>query len=145
MKKVLVVYATRSGKTMVLGEYIANGIRTAGIQADLVSADSITDETSFNNYDAYIFGSATKVGDMLPEMKSVLKIAEKAGLQGKKGGAFGTFGCSGEGPIQIYDTMKSHLDMDMVTSGLLIMESNTPVEMIGMGKEYGGKVAEKLI
>ncbi len=145
MKKTLVVYATRSGKTMVIGEYITNGVRSAGIEVEFLNANSITDDINLKDYDAFIFGSGTTAGNMLPEMRAILEIAEKSGLEGKTGGAFGTFGCSGQGPIQIYDTMRSRLNMDMIGSGSLILESNTPVEMIRLGKDYGKKIAKKLI
>ncbi len=144
MKKMLVVYATKSGKTMVIGEHITNGARAAGIEVEFLKASSITDDINLKDYDAFVFGSTTETGSMLPEMKSTLKIVEKSSLKGKAGGAFGTFGCSGQGPMQIYDTMKIRLNMDMMGSEPLILESSTPVEMIKLGKNYGKKFAAYL-
>ena len=47
-------------------------------------------------------------------MKTLLFLAEKASLEGKPGGAFGSFRWSGEAPDRIYDTMQNIFKMDMV-------------------------------
>ncbi len=144
MKKVLIVSATKTGKTKLIGEYIANGLQSEGIDSKLVNAKSIIlKKINLEDYDAFIFGSSTVAGSMLPIMKEVLIIAEKADLEKKIGGAFGTFGCCGKGPARIYETMKKQLNMNMVNSPL-ISDSETPAEMIGSGKDYGRKVAMKL-
>ncbi|MBT3312138.1 MAG: nitric oxide synthase [Desulfobacterales bacterium] len=145
MKKMLVVYATRSGRAIVIGEHIANGAISAGIEVEFINANSIKDDINLKDYDAFIFGSETEACDMLPEMRSILEFADRSSLEGKIGGAYGTFGCSGEGPKQIYDTMRIRLKMDMIGGGPLTLESNIPFEMIKHGKDYGKEIADKLL
>ena len=88
MAKVLIVYATRTGETQQIAELIAEGIRFAGHQAEVVDAKKIKSESDLENYDAYAFGSSTYHGEMLQAMKTFLFIAEKANLADKPGGAF---------------------------------------------------------
>ena len=92
MAKALVVYATRSGETKRIGEFIAEGLRIAGLEATLASVSEIKKEADLQGYDVLLFGSATYHGDMMQGMKTVLFLAEKANLRSKVGGAFGAFG-----------------------------------------------------
>ena len=114
MAKALIVCATRSGETLKIGNLIAEGIRFSGHEAAVLNVNDIKKETDIQGYDALVFGSATYHGDMLQGMKTMLFLAEKAGLEGKVGGAFGAFGWSGEAPDRIYDTMKHIFKMNMV-------------------------------
>ena len=76
-------------------------------------------------------------------MKKLLFLAEKAGLQGKVGGAFGAFGWSGEAPDRIFDTMKHILKMDMVSSALRLKSSSIGGG-VQMAQDYGREIAKKL-
>ena len=143
MPKVLIVYATRTGQTKRIGEIIAEGIRLSGHEADVVKVNQIKKETDLQNYDAFVFGSATYHGDMMQGMKTLLFLAEKSGLDGKAGGSFGAFGWSGEAPDRIFGTMENVFNMDMV-SGPLRLKSSTPGGGLQMAQEYGQEVVEKL-
>jgi len=96
MAKVLIVYASRTGETEQIANLIAEGIRFSGMEAKVVKVTDIKKETDLQGYDALVLGSATYHGDMMEKMKTLLFMAEKAGLEGKVGGAFGAFGWSGE-------------------------------------------------
>jgi hypothetical protein len=52
-------------------------------------------------------------------MKSFLFVAEKANLEGKMGGAFGSYTHSGESAQMIFDTMQYVFKMEMVNLGPL--------------------------
>ncbi len=143
MAKVLIVCATRTGETMRIGNLIAEGIRVAGHEATVLKINAIKTETDLQGYDALIFGSATYHGDMIQAMKQMLFLAEKAGLEGKVGGAFGAFGWSGEAPDRIFNTMKNIFNMDMV-SGPLRLKSSSLGGAIQMAQEYGREIADKL-
>jgi integrase len=80
MGKALVVYATRTGETKEIAELIAEGIRMAGHEAKVANVSSIQNEKDLQGYDAYVFGSATYHGEMMQAMKTMLFMAEKAGL-----------------------------------------------------------------
>lgn len=143
MSNVLVVCATRAGQTKKIGELIAEGVRMAGHEAKVVKSNEIKTEADLQGYDGYVFGSATYHGGMLQGMKQVLFLAEKAGLQGKVGGAFGAYGWSGEAPGRIFQTMANIFEMNMVSTHLQLKSSS-----LGGGQQlaqdYGKSIADKL-
>jgi len=143
MAKVLIVCATRTGETMQIGNLIAEGIRFSAVEAEVKDVKEIKKESDLEGYDAVVLGSATYHGDMMQGMKTMLFMAEKAGLEGKIGGAFGAFGWSGEAPTRIYDTMKNIFKMDMVSAPLLLKSSSLGGGL-QMAQDYGKEIAKKL-
>jgi NAD(P)H dehydrogenase (quinone) len=143
MAKVLVVCATRTGETLKIGELIAEGIRLSGHEAKVMNVNAIKKETDLQGYDGLVFGSATYHGDMIQGMKTMLFLAEKAGLEGKAGGAFGAFGWSGEAPDRIFDTMKNIFKMNMA-GGPLRLKASSLGGGVQMAQDYGREIAEKL-
>lgn len=143
MAKALVVYTSRTGETQRIGELIAEGLRINGMDAVVAKTNDIKSEKDLQGYDALVFGSATYHGDMMQGMKTFLFLAEKAGLAGKVGGAFGAFGWSGEAPDRIFDTMQYILKMNMVSEPLRLKSSSLGGGL-QMAQEYGKKIAEKL-
>jgi flavorubredoxin len=142
MARALVVYATRTGETQTIADLIAEGIRFSGHEAEVVGVKEIKDETALVGYDAYVFGSSTYHGEMLQGMKTFLFIAEKADLEGKIGGAFGSFGWSGEANDRIFETMKHILKMDMV-GDTLRLKSSSLGGGLQMAQDYGREIAKK--
>ncbi|MEE4266088.1 MAG: flavodoxin domain-containing protein [Desulfobacteraceae bacterium] len=142
MSKVLIVYATRSGETQNIAELIAEGIRFAGHEADVTSVKEIKNESDLDGYDGYVFGSATYHGEMLQGMKTLLFLAEKANLEGKIGGAFGSFGWSGEANDRIFETMKHIFKMDLV-GDTLRLKSSFLEGGLQMAQDYGRAIAKK--
>jgi flavorubredoxin len=143
MGKVLIVYATRTGETQNIAELIGEGVRLAGHQADVVNVKNVRSEADLFGYDGYVFGSATYHGDMLQTMKTFLFMAEKASLASKIGGAFGSFGWSGEANDRIYQTMKNIFRMSMVAD-CLRLKSSLLGGGVQMAQEYGRQLAQKL-
>jgi flavorubredoxin len=143
MSKALIVYATRTGETRQIAELIAEGIRFSGHEAEVVDAKNIKNEADLEGFDAYVFGSSTYHGEMLQAMKTFLFIAEKANLEGKPGGAFGSFGWSGEANDRIFDTMKHILKIDVVADTLRLKSSSLEGGM-QMAQDYGRAIAKKL-
>jgi len=143
MAKVLIVYATRTGETQTIADLIAEGIRFSGHEADVVSVKEIKKESDIDGYDGYVFGSSTYHGEMLQGMKTFLFIAENANLDGKVGGAFGSFGWSGEANDRIFDTMKHILKMDLV-GDTLRLKSSSLGGGLQMAQDYGREIAKKL-
>ncbi|MEW6532258.1 MAG: flavodoxin domain-containing protein [Thermodesulfobacteriota bacterium] len=143
MPRALIVYVTRSGQTQSIAQYIAEGIRFAGCDAVLMNAAQIQKEDQLEGYDAYVFGSPTYHGDMVPGMKNLLFIASKANLAGKVGGAFGAFGWSGEAVDRIYDTMQNIFQMNMVGAPLRLKSAS----MQGgaqMAQDYGRELGKRM-
>ncbi len=143
MGKALIVYAGRSDETRRIADLIAEGIRIQGSEASVVNITKVKKVEDLEDFDAYVFGSATYHGEMMQGMKTMLFLAEKTGLEGKVGGSFGAFGWSGEAPGRIFDTMKNILKMDMV-NGPLMLKSALLGGGIEMAQGYGKDVAKKL-
>jgi len=143
MPKALIVYATRTGETRQIADLIAEGFRFSGHEAEVVEAKNIKSEADLEGFDAYAFGSSTYHGEMLQAMKTFLFIAEKANLEGKPGGAFGSFGWSGEANDRIFDTMKHILKMDVV-GDTLRLKSSSLEGGLQMAQDYGREIAKKL-
>jgi flavorubredoxin len=142
MASALVVYASRTGATQKIADLIAEGIRISGGETKVVNVTSVKKEADLTGYDAYIFGSATYHGEMMQPMKTMLFLADKAGLEGKVGASFGAFGWSGEAPERIFDTMKNILKMDMV-GGPLRLKSASLGGGTQMAQDYGRDIFKK--
>lgn len=143
MPKARIVYATRTGETQNIANLIAEGLRFSAVEVDVINVNDIKKEAELQGYDALVFGSATYHGDMMQKMKTMLFLAEKAGLEGKVGAAFGAFGWSGEAPDRIFDTMKNIFKMDMVNAALRLKSSSLGGG-IKMAQDYGREIAKKL-
>jgi flavorubredoxin len=143
MAKVLIVYATRTGETQNLADLIAEGVRFAGHEAEVASVKEIKNEADLNGYDGYVFGSATYHGEMLQGMKTFLFLTEKANLDGKVGGAFGSYGWSGEANDRIFETMKHILKIDLVGDTLRLKSSSLDGGL-QMAQDYGRAIAKKI-
>lgn len=143
MTKALVAYATRTGETQQIGELVAEGMRFSGIAVDVVDVKNFASEKDLAGYDAYVFGSPTYHGDMLQGMKTFLFLVEKVELKGRTGGAFGSFGWSGEAAERIFETMKNIFGMDMADAPLMLKNSSLGGG-IRMAQDYGRQIAAKL-
>lgn len=146
MHKLLVAYASRTGKTEKMAEYIAEGIRLSGNEATLKKISDIKNEKEMEGFDGYIFGCPTYHRDMTSGMKTFLFLAEKLNLVGKIGGAFCSYTHSGESGPMIYDTMQYVFKMDMVDLGPLDLKEATIETQEGLRacQDYGKAVGKKL-
>ena len=143
MAIVLISYATRTGQTQNIADLIAEGIRFTGNDAKVINAGQIQKEADLESYDAYVFGSATYHGEMMPAMKQLLFVAAKVKLAGKVGGAFGAFGWSGEASDRIYETMEHILQLEMI-GGPLRLKSATVQCGMQMAQDYGREMGKRL-
>jgi flavodoxin len=91
MKRVLIAYFSLSGRTEMMAQYIAEGVRISGHEAVVKKISGIKTPDDLAGYDGYIFGSPTYSLDVPEAMKTFLLVVEKAGLDGKLGGAFGSY------------------------------------------------------
>ena len=91
MKRVLTVHFSTTGTTEKMAEYIAEGIRFSGQEAIVKKMVDIKAMTEIEGYDGYIFGSPSYSIDVPEPMKEFLSIVGRAGLEGKMGGAFGSY------------------------------------------------------
>jgi flavorubredoxin len=146
MKKVLIAYDSRTGKTEKMAEYVAEGVRIAGCEAELIKITAIKNEKELQGYDGYLFGSPTYHRDMIGTMKTFLFIVQKANLEGKAGGAFGSYTHSGDAPKLIFDTMENVFKMKMTDLGSFNLLEHLIDTMEGRRscQDYGRVMSEKL-
>ncbi len=145
MKKFLILYISRTGKTKQMAQWIAEGVRFAGHQADAMPLPRFKDVSALAGYDGLLLGSPTYHKDMLPAFKNWLFKAQRAGLEGKVGGAFGSHTHSGEAPVTLHETMEHVFKMNMLDLGPLKMEERVVDTDDGMRacQQFGKSVAER--
>ncbi|HSB06742.1 MAG TPA: flavodoxin domain-containing protein [Thermodesulfobacteriota bacterium] len=146
MKKVLISYFSRTGKTQQMAEYIAEGVRISGQDAEIKKISEIKNEKELDGYDGYVFGSPTYHRAMPGLVETFLFLAQKANLSGKVGGAFGSYTHSGDAPRMIFDTMEFVYKMNVVNLGSLnllehLLETG---EGLKACHDYGKAIGHKL-
>ena len=146
MKKVLVCYFSRTGKTQQMAEYIAEGIRISGQEVELKKISDIKNEKDLMGYDGYVFGAPTYHRAMPGLVETFLFTAQKANLKGKVGGAFGSYTHSGDAPKMIFDTMEYVYKMNVVDLGSLNLLEHLVEARDGMKAchDYGKAISQKL-
>jgi flavodoxin len=146
MKKVLIAYVSRTGKTEAMANYIAEGLRISGQEVELKKIATIENEKDIVGYDGYVFGCPTYHKDMTGGMKQFLFKAQRANMTGKIGGAFGSHTHSGESAPMIFETMEHVFKMDMIDLGPLNLTEAMTESGDGMKacQDYGKALGEKL-
>jgi flavodoxin len=134
MKKVLIAYFSLSGNTEKMAQYIAEGVRMSGQQAVVKKVSALKSLEDITGYDGYLFGSPTYYQDIAEPMKQFLFLAKRAGLEGKPGGAFGSYTHDGNAAARVFDTMQYIFKMDPFDLGALNMK-DIMLEEPGRGQE----------
>ena len=112
MKKVLIAYFSLARNTQKMAEYMAEGVRISGQEAQLKKVGGIKEADDLDGYDGYIFGCPTYHRDMTEPMKKFLFIGKKADLEGKLAGAFGSYTHDGNAPEMVFNTMQHVFKME---------------------------------
>ncbi len=152
MKKVLIAYFSATGTTEKIAEYIAEGVRFSGQEAVVKKTRDIKAATEIAKYDGYIFGSPTYSLDVPKPMKAFLSIVEKAGLEGKMGGTFGSYTHDvsykhdNYAPAIILDTLERVCKMKPFELGPFTLKEEAIETSEGMRacQDYGRVFGEKL-
>jgi flavorubredoxin len=142
MPQALIVYSTRNGETQKIAELIAEGLRFSAVDVTLKDVTEIKQPEDLEGFDIYVFGSSTYHGEMMNKMKTFLFLAERLDLKDKVGGAFGSYGWSGEAAERIFDTMKNIYGMKMVSGPLMLKGSRVDGGM-KVAQGYGKELATK--
>ena len=144
--KALIAYVSRTGNTKTMADYIAEGLRMAGHEVELKKVADIKKPQDVQGYDAYVFGCPTYHRDMTQGMKQFLFLAKEAGLEGKKGGAFGSYTHSGDAAQIIFDTMENVYGMDMTDLGHFLITEKMIAQQEGIKacQDYGRALGDKL-
>jgi len=129
-----------------MAEYIAEGIRIGGNEAELKKISDIKNEKDLMGYHGYVLGSPTYHRAMPGIVETFLFIAQKANLEGKVGGAFGSYTHSGDAPEMIFDTMEHVYKMNVVDLGSFNLLEHLVETRDGMKAchDYGKAISQKL-
>ncbi len=146
MKKVLIAYFSLNGNTQKMAEFIAEGVRFTGNQAETHKISSLKSVEDLNGYDGYIFGSPTYHLEMAEPFKTFLFLCKKADLAGKRGAAFGSYTHTGNAPGQIFDTLQYVFKMQPFELGpFKLLERDVATrEGLKACQDYGKVFGEKL-
>ncbi|OGO20398.1 MAG: nitric oxide synthase [Chloroflexi bacterium RBG_16_50_9] len=146
MKKVLIAYFSLSGKTETMAQYVAEGVRFSGSEAVVRKMSDIKSANDLAGYDGYIFGSPTYYLDAPEPVKTFLFLGRKAGLEGKLGGAFGSYTHDGNAPRIVFDTMQHVYNMEPIELGPFNLKESLVETTDGMRacQAYGRAFTEKL-
>jgi flavodoxin len=153
MRKILVVSFSYTGRTEMMAQYIAEGIRISGHEAVVRKISDIKAPDDLTGYDGYIFGSPTYSLDVPEAMKKFLLVVEKAGLEGKLGGAFGaythdvSYEHDAHAPAIIFNTLRDVCKMEPFELGPFHLKEELVETSEGMkachdyGRAFGGKLS----
>ena len=150
--RVLIVYYSATGRTEKMAEYIAEGVRFSGHEVVVKKIEDVRDAAELAGYDGYIFGSPTYSLDVPKSMKTFLSTAEKVNLEGKMGGAFGSYAHDvsyqhdAHAPAIILDILENEHKMMPFELGSFNLKEHLVETAEGMRacQDYGRVFGEKL-
>ncbi|MDF1557560.1 MAG: flavodoxin domain-containing protein [ANME-2 cluster archaeon] len=105
MPKLAVVYLSTQGNTKIMADAIADGARSRNIDVEIKSFYDWKPEDVATS-DAIAVGSSTFHYTILPPLEKFIDNMVKAGVEGKVGAAFGSYGWSGEASHMIAEKMR---------------------------------------
>ena len=105
MSKLAVIYLSTQGNTKIMAEAIADGAKSRNMDVEIKSFYDWKPEEAAAA-DAIAIGSSTFHYTILPPIEKFIDAMVKAGIKGKVGVAFGSYGWSGEAPGMIADKMR---------------------------------------
>jgi len=144
MKKILVLYYSRTGNTEKMASAVAKGAKISDAVDVQLSFHIEPEQLSL--FDAILVGTPTYNHEMPIDFKKLFEEATMGGtsLKGKIGASFGSYGWSGEAPKQILEIMKNKFEMQVVEPPLqakFAPDEKVLIACIDLGK----KISENLI
>ncbi|MCL7412950.1 MAG: flavodoxin domain-containing protein [ANME-2 cluster archaeon] len=106
MPKLAVVYLSTQGNTKIMADALADGARSRNVDVEIKSFYDWKPE-DVAAADAIAIGSSTFHYTILPPLEKFVDNLVKAGVKGKVGAAFGSYGWSGEAPHMIAEKMRN--------------------------------------
>lgn len=104
-KKLVVVYLSTSGNTKRMADAIVEGADSRGVSAKAVSFYDV-DLDKLKSADAIAIGSSTFWYKMHDAIEKFMEKLRPEDFKGKLGAAFGSYGWSGEAPVQIAQKLR---------------------------------------
>jgi len=139
MRKVAIIYTTRTGETEKMAQVIAEGVRAMGGEATLLKAEDVNDPETLAPYDALAVGTPTQEAKDLPEVTAFLDRLAASGVKDKYAAAFGSFGWSGEGPHIVALRLERECGMKIVAEPLRAKQGVKDAELDGC-RAFGMKL-----
>jgi flavorubredoxin len=144
MKKVLVLYYSRSGNTEKMAKAVAEGAQSVnGVEVQL---NYHVEPPELLGFDAIIVGAPTYRKEMPVEFKNLFDeaAAEGINLKGKIGGVFGSYGWSGEATKLVQEVMQSTFGMQ-VTEPPIDAKYIPDQKALDACRNLGKRVSESLM
>jgi flavorubredoxin len=144
MKKILVLYYSRTGNTEKMAKAVAEGTQiNDNIEVELNFHVELEELSTF---DTIIVGAPTYYHEMPVDFKRLFEevAAQGISLKGKIGATFGSYGWSGEAPKNILEIMKNKFEMFVVEPPLLV--NYVPDQkMLSACRDLGKRISESLM
>jgi flavorubredoxin len=118
MRKVAIVYTTRTGETEKMAQVIVEGVQAAGGEPHLMRVEELEDVSPLAGFDAIALGTPTQEAKEVHEVTAFLDRLAASDVKGKYAAAFGSYGWSGEGPYIAALRLERECDMRMVAEPL---------------------------
>jgi len=115
LKRALIIYDSMWHSTEKMAYAVANGLEDAGVPSRVMSLKHNHHSqvmTELASCGAVLAGSSTHNNGVLPAMAAMLTYMKGLRPKNRVGGAFGSYGWSGEGPKMIHEWLAS-MDMEM--------------------------------
>jgi flavorubredoxin len=144
MPKILVLYYSRTGNTERMAKAVVEGAKSVGgVDVEL---SYHVDAEDLAGFDAVLVGAPTYNHEIPIDMERLFEDAAAKGisLKGKVGGAFGSYGWSGEAPKFVSEVMKNKFEMRLVGEPLLAKYAPDQ-KTLDLCRDLGRRVSETLI
>jgi flavodoxin I len=105
-KKLVIVYLSTSGNTKKMADAIAEGAESRGVETKVENFYDV-EMNDLKDADAIALGSSTFWYKMHDAMDHFITRLGKEHLKAKVGAAFGSYGWSGEAPVQIAEHLRA--------------------------------------
>ncbi|MDF1552898.1 MAG: flavodoxin domain-containing protein [Deferrisomatales bacterium] len=118
MRKVAIVYTTRTGETERMAQVIVEGVQSAGGEPHLMRVEELDDVSPLAAFDAIAVGTPTQEAKEVHEVTAFLDRLAASDIKGRYAAAFGSYGWSGEGPYIAALRLERECGMKMVAEPL---------------------------
>jgi flavorubredoxin len=118
--KILLLYYSQTGNTGKKTRAVTEGAKTGqGMEVEL---GYYVEPEMLSQFDAILVGIPTYHHDMTVDMKQLFEevAVKNVNLKDKLGGAFGSYGWSGEAPRMVLETMKNKFEINVIDPPLLV-------------------------
>ncbi len=144
--QVAILYASAYGNTRRMAEAIADGVRqhADAVLLDTTTAGACEIREALESSKGALFGSCTINGDALEPIWGALSLYALVNRRGKVGGAFGSYGWSGEAVGMIEERLRG-LRIKVVESGLrfnFVPTDENLAQCRTFGQEFAASLSE---